>query len=43
MTSRHLFSSFYRFKNGYKNGGKSISFSNFSSQSHDRKYFVFKI
>jgi hypothetical protein len=40
MTSRNLFTTFYRFKNGYKYKCKSlnnITFYSFSSQSHDRK------
>lgn len=40
MTSRHLFTSFYRLNNGYKHTCKSlnnIAHYSFSSQSHDRK------
>lgn len=38
MTSKHLFRSFYRFKNGYVHGNKNITFSRFSSHTHDSKY-----
>lgn len=40
MTSKHLFTSFNRIKNGYKYNNKhlnNITMSYFSSKSHDRE------
>lgn len=40
MTSKHIFSSIYWLKNGYKHSNKSLNnftFSRFSSQLHDSK------